>query len=103
MLAVGVMNAGTLTGNYVIPRRDQRHKSGYQREASISRVNKLIQQLSLNRVDLPTAVLLNMREFDTDQHLVEENGQLFSDAERSAAIRRRWPAPHRGAGQARGL
>ncbi|MEA2394614.1 MAG: hypothetical protein QOJ82_2505 [Solirubrobacteraceae bacterium] len=77
MLAVGVINAATLTSNYVIPRRDQRHKSGYQREASSSRVNKLIQQLSLNRVDLPTAVLLNMREFDAEQHLIEKNGQLF--------------------------
>jgi DGQHR domain-containing protein len=76
-LAVGVINAGTLTRNYVIPRRDQRHKSGYQREASTSRVNKLITQLSLNRVDLPTAVLLNMRDFDPEQNLIEEGGQMY--------------------------
>lgn len=68
------MKAGVLTQNYVIPRRDQRHKSGYQREASNSRVNKLVTQLSLNRVDLPTAVLLNMRDFDPQKHLSEENG-----------------------------
>jgi DGQHR domain-containing protein len=76
-LAVGVMKAGTLTKNYVIPRRDQRNKTGYQREASSSRVNKLVTQLSLNRVDLPTAVLLNMRDYDPEQHVVDEDGQTY--------------------------
>lgn len=74
---VGVMTAEQLTASYEIPRRDSRRKTGYQREISKSRVNKLEADLITGRVDLPTAVLLNIREFKWDTHLVERDGQTF--------------------------
>lgn len=76
-MVVGVIKAATLTKRYRIPRRDTRKKTGYQREASSSRVNRLAKELSQNRVDLPTAVLLNLREYDQKTHLVERNGNYY--------------------------
>lgn len=74
---VGVMPAGLLVGSYEIPRRNYTEKRGYQRPVSLSRVNKLVADLLANRVDLPTAVLLNIRDFKEGVHLVEENGAFF--------------------------
>lgn len=68
-VVVGTIPAGLLTERHVVPRRDFRHKTGYQREVSVARVNRLMSELRAGRVDLPTAVLLNMREFD-DSHLI---------------------------------
>ncbi len=78
-LAVGIITAGALTENYTVDVRDHRHGKGYQRGVSTSRVNKLMEDLKNHRVDLPTAVLLNLREFDHDKHLTEiEHGYLFA-------------------------
>jgi DGQHR domain-containing protein len=69
-LAVGVISAGALVDRYVIPRRDSRSKTGYQREVSTARVNRLMKDLRTRRVDLPTSVLVNLRTFDESTHLV---------------------------------
>jgi DGQHR domain-containing protein len=58
---VGVITAGMLVKNFVVPHRDSRRKQGYQRPVSQTRVNKLVADLRSGRVDLPTAVLLNIR------------------------------------------
>ena len=58
---VGVITAGVLVKNFVVPHRDSRRKQGYQRPVSPTRVNKLATDLRSGRVDLPTAVLLNIR------------------------------------------
>ena len=58
---VGVISAGVLVRNFVVPFRDSRRKQGYQRPVSQTRVNKLATDLRSGRVDLPTAVLLNIR------------------------------------------
>jgi DGQHR domain-containing protein len=68
--AVGVITAGQLVKRYTVPQRDARHKRGYQRPVSIARVNKLASDLRTGRVDLPTAVLLNVR--DSAATIVEE-------------------------------
>ena len=73
-LVVGVITAGILVDRYVIPRRDFRKKTGYQREVATERVNRLVHDLINKRVDLPTAVLLNLRTFRPDVHLIKENG-----------------------------
>lgn len=75
-VVVGVTEAGDLVDRYVIPRRDTRNKKGYQREVSVARVNKLATELKAGRVNLPTAVLLNVRGFIADD-LVERGEQLF--------------------------
>jgi DGQHR domain-containing protein len=58
---VGVLRAGTLVDRYEVPQRDHRRQSGYQRAVSPSRVNKLAADLRSGQVDIPTALLLNIR------------------------------------------
>lgn len=60
--AVGVITAGALVERFTVPQRDSRHKRGYQRPVSPTRVNKLAADLRTGMVDLPTAVLLNVRQ-----------------------------------------
>lgn len=76
-MAVGVITAGALATRYKIPRRDTRKKTGYQREVSATRVSRLIKELQAKRVDLPTAVLLNLRDFARDTHLESRNGATY--------------------------
>ena len=71
---VGVMTAGEVTSRYIIPRRDFTKRTGYQREVSTSRVNKMVSELLKKRVDLPTALLLNLRDYTPGLNLVEQNG-----------------------------
>ena len=56
-----MLDAGTLIAQYSVPTRDTRNKSGYQRDLMKARVNRLQSELRKRRVDLPTAVLLSMR------------------------------------------
>lgn len=58
---VGVITAGALVDQYEVPFRDHRRQSGYQRPVSPGRVNKLAGDLRSGQVDIPTAVLLNIR------------------------------------------
>lgn len=76
-MAVGVITAGALANRYKIPRRDTRKKTGYQREVSATRVSRLMKELNAKRVDLPTAVLLNLRDYDKDAHLQIRDGGSF--------------------------
>ena len=76
-LVIGVIDAGTLVDHYMIPRRDFRTKAGYQREVSTSRVNQLVRDLLAKRVDLPTSLLLNLRDFKPSVHLVERGGREY--------------------------
>lgn len=76
-LIVGVLRAGDLRKTFSIPRRDARTKTGYQRELSQARVNRLVKDLRANRVDLPTSILVNLRDFAAARHLVERDGRLY--------------------------
>ncbi len=76
-LVVGVVDAAELRRTFTIPRRDARTKSGYQRELSQSRVNRLVKDLRADRVDLPTSILVNLRDYDPERHLVERRGRLY--------------------------
>ncbi len=58
---VGIMRAGVLVDRFEVPQRDHRRQSGYQRPVSPSRVNKLAGDLRSGQVDIPTALLLNIR------------------------------------------
>jgi DGQHR domain-containing protein len=70
---VGVIRAGALVDRYEVPQRDHRRKAGYQRPVSASRVNKLAGDLRSGQVDIPTAVLLNIRT-DADSVLEKLDG-----------------------------
>lgn len=73
---VGFMPAGLLIPDgYTIPYYDSRTKKGYQRPAQDSRINQLASDLRKDRTDLPTAVLLNIRNRDAhdavDRHRLD--------------------------------
>jgi len=73
-LAVGVMSAQLLAEHFEVPRRDHRTQSGYQREITVARVNKLVRDLKDGRVDIPTSILVNLRDFDEAVHIFEVQG-----------------------------
>ena len=61
-IVVGGIRADQIVpSNYSIPYRDSLTKSGYQRTPQEQRVAKLATDLKRGRVDLPTAILLNLR------------------------------------------
>ncbi len=85
-VVVGVLDAGTLIARHAVPRRDTRTKTGYQREVSQTRVNRLERDLRMGRVDLPTAVFLSMRD-DTGALLEnDENGLRLKLGKRSLNV-----------------
>jgi len=72
LLAGGFISAGTLIpDHYEIPYFDPRTKKGYQRQPQAARINQLANDLKRERVDLPTAILLNLRNRDARQALVD--------------------------------
>ena len=75
-VVVGVLDAGTLIAQHFVPRRDTRTKTGYQRDLTQSRVNRLENDLRTHRVDLPTAVFLSMRD-DSHALLEDDEGRLL--------------------------
>lgn len=58
---VGALKVSELIERYQIPHRIHAKDEGYQRKPSASRVNKLARDLHKGRVDLPTSVLLSVR------------------------------------------
>jgi DGQHR domain-containing protein len=71
-IVLGVIDAGTLSQLYTIPRRDFRRKTGYQRDVSVTRVNRIVADLRDRKIDLPTAILLNLRDFTPAKNLVRD-------------------------------
>lgn len=64
-IVAGFMPAGALIpDNFVVPHRDPRTGRGYQRLPQETRINELVVDLKKGRVDLPTSVLLNIRNRD---------------------------------------
>jgi len=73
-IATGVITVGELHPLVRVARRDPITAVGYQRKPSPARVRQLAHSLDVNRVDLPTALLLNIRDFDRDTGLVNGAG-----------------------------
>lgn len=57
----GYMPAGALLANFKVPYYNHTTKHGYQRPPQHSRISQLASDMRRERVDLPTAVLLNVR------------------------------------------
>ena len=71
-IAIGSIPTSTLKTLYRVDRVNQRdNPTGYQREAVKTRVNSLVKELKAQRVDLPTAILLNLREFQATRHIAD--------------------------------
>lgn len=69
-IVTGFIPAGALVPeNYIIPHHDPRTKKGYQRLPQDARINELANDLKKGRVDLPTSILLNLRNREARQAL----------------------------------
>lgn len=76
VLVVGSIEVSQLAQRYAVPYRVFGTRTGYQRQPSTARINQLKNELTSSRVDLPTAVLLSLRDYRQSRNLVERNGQL---------------------------
>lgn len=63
-LISGFLPVGAILGNFEIPYYNHTTKRGYQRQPQDSRINQLAAEIRKDRVDLPTAILLNIRSRD---------------------------------------
>ncbi len=80
-IVVGGIRADQLVPhNFSIPYRDSLTKSGYQRNPQEQRVTKLATDLNKGRVDLPTAILLNLRQKISIESILRntDNGLVLS-------------------------
>lgn len=90
-IIAGFLPAGILfPDRYVIPYYDPRTKKGYQRQPQDIRINALVNDLRKDRVDLPTAVLLNIRNREALEAVSENklNLELFALSHASDAATR---------------
>jgi DGQHR domain-containing protein len=60
-IIAGVIPFGALLGHYDVPYYNFTTKRGYQRAPQLSRISQFATEIKKGRVDLPTAVLLNIR------------------------------------------
>jgi len=74
---VGAIPAGELVNRYRIARRDFARNTGYQRNESKTRVNKLVRDLRNRKVDLPTALLLSVRDEETVRPKLDSSGRYI--------------------------
>ena len=75
MIAIGSISTSKLAKLYRVDRLNQKNNpDGYQREPVLTRVNSLVKELKAKRVDLPTAILLNLRGFQPSQHISNDGG-----------------------------
>lgn len=73
MTVVGVMPAEVLALHHNVPHRNVLKQTGYQRNPTESRITQLAREIERRRVDLPTSVLLNLRNAKEDD-VLEKNG-----------------------------
>ena len=72
-IAIGSITVGVLNELFEVDRLNQENPNGYQRIPTMNRVNSLKRDLNSCRVDLPTAILLNLREYNPAIHLSRFN------------------------------
>ena len=77
---VGAITAKVLIERYNVPERHTLKDKGYQRLPSEKRVSDLASSISRKAVDLPTALLVSLRDVSVDDVLAkDEKGNLFLD------------------------
>jgi DGQHR domain-containing protein len=74
---LGPITVAQLAERFAVPFRNFSTRTGYQRPPSSTRINQLKGDLSSNRVDLPTAVLLSLRDFKKVKNLIEHDGHTY--------------------------
>lgn len=68
-IAIGSIPVAVLADLFEVDQNTPSNPDGYQRVTTTNRVNSLRRDLEARRVDLPTAILLNLRGFDISTHL----------------------------------
>ncbi len=76
-ILLGRITVAQLAARYRVPYRNWATRTGYQRPPSTTRINQLKANLAANRVDLPTAVLLSLRDYKKAANLVQRGEHLF--------------------------
>ena len=76
-VVMGVIEVGTIFGRFTIPHRDSRRGVGYQRPVQMVRVRRLASELKAENADLPTTVLLNIRDYNENTDLIHRDGSVF--------------------------
>ena len=76
-IAVGFISAGDLIPRASIAHREFEGGTGYQRLPSQSRINQLARDLRQRKVDLPTALLLNLRTYDPSVNIINRDGMAY--------------------------
>ena len=74
---VGIIPASALVLHHYVPHRDVLKSVGYQRNPTNTRISKLAQELLKNKVDLPTSVLLNLRNGDKESVLFKQSSDNY--------------------------
>ena len=72
-IAIGSIKVETLQELFTVDRLNAANPEGYQRIPTANRVNSLKRDLDSCRVDLPTAILLNLRDYNAERNLVRSN------------------------------
>lgn len=85
-VVVGVIDAFTLVSISEVPRRNTTKEKGYQREANRTRVRKLQNELLRDQVDMPTSILLSMRDSSDCLHEDPQGTKLLSIAKKKMYI-----------------
>jgi len=75
---VGVVKFGELERRYQIPHRVHATDKGYQRKPTVSRVNRLAKDLIAEIVDLPTAILLSLRDKNLSPQINPRGGYILT-------------------------
>ena len=86
MTIVGIIPAKILIMHHFVPHRNVLKNEGYQRNPTANRISKLANDLTANKVDLPTSVLLNIRgvkESDVLKKLHNDNYTLNLDPDKA--------------------
>ena len=81
---VGEIETAALCERFEVPRHNHETGEGYQRPLRQARINQLAQELRAKQVDLPTAILLNLRDFVPSQNMScgDDSSQLLLGDER---------------------
>ena len=74
---IGVMPAEVLVEHYYVPHRNVLKSTGYQRNPTESRVTQLAREIERRSVDLPTSILLNLRDVNEDDVLEKNDADSY--------------------------
>jgi DGQHR domain-containing protein len=76
-MATGFITAAEMQARFKVPNLDPISRKGYQRPPQMARVARLATRLKDGSVDLPTALLLNLRKDQLEGRVIQRDGKSF--------------------------